>query len=117
MKILYKSSSIFMENRLELDGLIETLVALGGIGRFRGENPPIGGNENLNLFEIEEFKCQFDFEPTLIISDIGEYGSCFLTIYSGNDDFSFFEYVYRWKGSLLKESGKIDLKRFENKIK
>ena len=118
MEILYKSNSIFYEYDI-LQDFIDTLASLGGIGRFRGNgnvNWIIEGEQDINLFKCEQFQGQWDFEPTLIIKDNGEYGSCFLTVYEGNDDLAFIEYVYRWKGSLFRECASINLWRnFKNK--
>ena len=114
MEVLLKKQTTFYDDVKELgiEGLIDTFSSMGGIGRYRCEDYVITGDKDINIFEKEEFKGQWDFEPVLILRDEGEYGSCYFTLYCGNDDYSWFEYVYKWKGSLLRECGKIDLSSF-----
>ena len=114
MEILFKKQTTFYDNikNLGIEGLIDAFSSMGGIGRYRCEDYAISGDNGINIFEEEEFQGQWDFEPVLILKDTGEYGSCYFTLYCGNDDCSWFEYVYKWKGSLLRECGKTDLSSF-----
>ena len=98
--------------KLCVDGLIETFATRGGIGRYRGTEYTVSGYEDLQN--------PWDYEPILIIKDDGEYGNCYYTlygsIYGDCEDTFYFDYVYRWKGSLLKESGMVHLPFYANKI-
>ena len=114
MQVLLKKHTAFC-NEIEkngIEGLIKVFSSMGGIGRYRCKDYPIAGDKEIDIFEEEDFQGQWDFEPVLILKDSGEYGCCYFTLYCGNSDYSWFEYVYRWKGSLLKECGKIDLINF-----
>lgn len=106
--------------KLCVDGLIETFETRGGIGRYRGAEYTVSGYDDLDIFESEDLQNQWDYEPILIIKDNGEYGNCYYTlygsIYGDCEDTFYFDYVYRWKGSLLKESGMVYLPFYANKI-
>ena len=121
MKIIRNDIKSIDNSESIREDFIETIIAYGGIGKFRGCNdckyPNFGEKIEGCMFENnKEVAQQFDYEPSLILIDEGEYGIATLILYESYMENVFIEYTYQWKGNLIREYYKTFKDKYRNKI-
>ena len=123
MKVIKNNIKSINDNESIKEDFLKTIISYGGIGKFRGNGncKYINYGEKIDsdifdFFNNQEIAQQFDYEPSLIIIDEGEYGIAMLTLYESYIEEIFIEHTYQWKGNLIREYYKALKDDYKNKI-